>query len=1086
MADDITKLAFEIEQKGAADVEKSFQNIEAGIASALKEYKQFSIDGRKSSRELEKNFAGVQKSLGYLEKGITKASEEYGGMFHGGQMKRQKRRIQDIRKEMDGLTKVMMSGNKEQQKMAVERMKTLKEAADVEAKTTVQVFQSHQKEFDKLVNMKKKSLGELSQEAAKGSATAIQQLMGGDVQGLAQTLGGGIQGAGQQAQKAGFDRDMAGKAGAGAQGAQMTQMLKTFGKVAGPIAMIAGSIGMLVKLFLDLDSRVKEINKSMLKNVSLVELASSNYGSFADQAADAGIALKEFNRTVMTDMNLRMLGLDPDEMGSILDTMHQQGLLLSDLRRQGVGYADALETAQVAALNLGVDASETAGLIGTLANVTAVSFSEASESLTQIISFSKEAGVSTQRFFNTVQSVVGEMGLYNYRIEETAALFSRLSNIMDAENAEQFTQELSTAFKNASALERTTTVVVNGLGTVADMADRTQERLQKALDPNIMKDAFAELGEAELFEALGMEGAMRQLTSSQQDILQSIVGDVDTATGQQLQRYSRILDANRNDVMEMQGLLSDFALGDQIALQIGELENKLGMPLENMNSVLAGSQGVSEDQLRMMQSMKSELSGDLGRLQQIASEDPESFQELAEQMGYSVSLAEIQNGEIESYTDLLGMMTDDKQEEMVEAQQEQKTLAERSAELQRSMLDTLKYKLMDLVQGIYEAILGVYDAIVNSRFFGGSDDEKTRVATLRQDAADRRRLSELERERDTAMEGGNTIQAQRASAEISRIQERQQRNRMTREVAGRGLTGADATAYRAGMGTDEFTRKVGVGSDIASALGRTGGAPSSFVYGDEEVGNFRGMEDDNFGELERIMVNGRWLEGSEMEEHLAQIAQMSTARTEVDEEIASQVEAGNFTAANTEATLEETRRVLEEKGISISDGALRTLVNMQMQAQARTSAFQALTEEHGYNAGAAQRLLDMVNDGNWQGVADAHGGAGNIPEGFMDSVNKYGLQSAGDARIVTGGVPMLDLQPGDIIVDQEALAQTMAGGKGTYVPELLNRSGGGGSSARNAAGNIMHAYFTIYGDNGEIRQKILKVIQEWERTRSSN
>lgn len=1078
MADEITKLTFEIEQKGAAKVEQHLRNIEGGVISTLNQYKKFSSDGAKTTKDFVKNMGGMQKSLANLEQGIAKAGEEYGGMFSSGQMKRQERRIQGIRKEMMSLTKVIQSGSEEQQKMAMERMKTLQKAADMEVKTSAHVFKNHKEEFDRLVSMKKKSLGELGQEAAKGSASAIQALMRGDISGVAGMAQQGLRGAGEQAQKAAFDRQMAGGAGA-AGGAQMTKLLKTFAKVAGPIAMIAGAVGMLVKLFLDFDSRIKEVNKSMLQNVSLVELAGSNYSNLAEASADADFALRMLQRTVMSDMDLRRMGLDPDEMSGILNTMHQQGMLLGDLADQGVDYSDALMTAQVAALNLGVGADETAGLIGTLADVTASSFEEAAESLTQIVAFSRDAGVSTQRFFNTVQSVVGQMGLYNYRIEETAALFSRLSNIMDADSAEGFVQELSTAFKNASALERTTTVVVNGLGRVAEMADRTQQSLLDGLDTTHLETAFSEINAGDLFDAMDIEGSMERLSRDQRNQLQRMLRTVDDNTARQFERYRRLLEANRGSVMDLQGVLSDFAIGDQIALQIGELETKLRMPIEDMNSVLAESQGISEDQLRMLQSFKTDMEAELSLLQQAAETGNEAeFAEIAEQLGYQVSLDEFQNQEISNWTDLLRVMTEEKQDAMIDEQREQKTLAERSAEMQRSLLDTIKYQLLDFVSGIYDTLLRLYHVVINSRMLGGTEEDRQRAEEMLRTAEDRFALRDLRRERDTVMESGDEGRL----ATIDREIERRERSIRLRTRDGVSKSEADGMAFTG------FDDAQSYESELRRFRGMLDIDREDVGWFDTEDGRRLLMTEQTAGSATRVEGRAGRVQDHHLEGYLDQEARRlmmlgSNLEEDIHEQLLEAQESGNLLESLTEIE-SNVERAITDRGIEISSSAMKDLASEIVMEQLRAEIFRDLVragvreDDAGWVAGAiatgssADSIMAVASD---EGI--------DLPSQAISSIRDKYYGSAGDARIVTGGIPLLNLRPGDIIVDQDALAQTVAGSRGTYVPEFLKQMGAG--EQRSALQNVMYATFNVSGGNPqEIRNIILRVLQEWERERS--
>jgi hypothetical protein len=1084
MADqELTKLIFEVEQQGAASVEKQFGNVERSLKGALSTFQEFSSEGKKSNASLENQFMGMRSSITELEGSISSASKEWGGMFSSGKMRRQEKRLRDMKGEMDGLAKVMQAGDEDSKKAAKERFAEIKKAYAFEMAQTGKVFEKHQKEFDKLVNTEKKSLADLSGDALGGGMNAIQALRSGDVKGFAQTLGSGAKNIGEQGQKRAFDAQM--KGGAGGTAGKLAGALGKFAKIAGPLAIAAGAIGTIVKLFLDLDAKVKDINKSMLKNVSLVEMASTNYTNFEDKLADSEEAMREFRNTVMTDMDLRMMGLDPEEMAGITTGLHEAGMLMGDIRDEGVSSKEMLMEVQTRALALGVDATEAAELIGTLGDVTQQSFDEAMDTMTQVISFAQEAGVSTKKFYSTVQNVVGEMGLYNYKIQETAALFSKLTNIMDAKSAEDFVQTLSTAIKNMSAVERVSMIAVNGISKVAKMAEKAQKSVEKSLDPQVIQKAFEKMGGGaeKLFDKFGFEGAMEKMTAKQKNMLDATLNRLDNKTGEKFDKYRRILEADKNNELELQGIMGDFALGDQIALQIGDLTGKLGMPLENINSVLAESQGYSEDQLRMLKSLKSSMSGDLELLRQAAAEDPESFQEMAEKMGYSVEAAELQNM---NWSDLMEYMTKDKQEEMLEEQKNQKTLAEKQADMQRSMLDTLKYKMMDLVSGIYEVVLDIYSAIVD--FFGGQGPEKERrVNLMKEDAETRRGLRSARETLKLAQEDGDEDSATAARERIAELEGSLRQNAAERRLldSGMGIEDAGRSARTGIKSREEYDKHAASGKALLDQSLADG--TKRFKYGDEWVDNFRGRKDKNYGKLTKVIRDGKTYEGEDLKKLLDEAIMLSQARDELDEVMKKKLDEGNVFAEDSETIQKETKAVLEEKGIMLSDKAIKKLVDRQIKAQTYKQAVSDLAADFEVSRDEAAHLVNEYQAGNKDAIKMFE----NNPLA-KDIVDSYGIRpakpkEAGDARIMTKGIPFLSLQPGDIVVDQESLANTVAGSKGQFVPELLKKAGasGGSSGGGGGGGNTMHANFFINGGNqSEIRRTILKVLEEWERARS--
>jgi hypothetical protein len=1073
MADDITSLVFEIEHKGAKELERSLTNIEAGIGNTLKQYKNFSKASQGAHADFGKQVTGMARTMKDLQDGLHQAGKKYAGVFTGPQVRRQEQRLAKMRNELEGLMMTTAQGGEAQKKLARDRINDLQKAIDLEVSATGKLFQKHKEEFDRLVHTEKKTLAGLTKEALMGGTHALSALRSGDVAGMGSVLQRGVGAVGEQAEKRAFDAQATGAANK-----QMMAMLGSISKMAVAIGAVIGPLALLVKMFLDMDSRAKELNRSMLQNVSITELVGSTYRGTGDDINVARVALEEFRSTALRDMDLRMLGLDPQEMGALLNTMHQQGLLLSDLQEQGVAYGTALERAQIAALNMGVDASETMGFLGQMADITGASFDSAVESLTHIVTSSRQAGVSTQRFFNVVQSVVGEMGLYNFRIEETANLFERLSQIMDSKNAEAFTQELATAFKNASALERTQTVIVTGLARVAEMADRTQQSIADSFDMDHMREAFARIRQLDLFEEMGFEEAMTKLSASQRNELQSTLRRVDQETARQFERYRRILEAGRQDALAMQGVLADFGVGDQISLQIQQLEKTLKMPLERINSVVAESQGISEAQLRMMKSLKTDLDGDLQALRAAAeeAETEEAFMKAAEELGYTMT--QEQAASLRTFDDLLRFMTEERADSLSDDMDKQKTLAEESASLQRTLVDTVKYQLIDLVSGIYETLLDVYNAISRLSPFGGTDEAtRRRMADIRENLRAQSRLRDLDRQL-----GGATTPAEQER--IQKLIEAEQRavsrrsDQMSLEdagISGRGARLATATGMDAIEAKhSEDLQRLAQMQVMYSPKAGTRGMPTWGSPADMEEMLGKGFEitrvSEGTGEGGLATLGGlvRGEDGSLLRgEEAAEFVKRSLESLENRASVAERLE-------------KETHRILEERGISIQDGDINQIANAIVDAQAFAEVQRRIATDLGMgmiDSREAIRAIMTGDDDHFRSMVEA----GRAHRGVPDALKKMGIQKAFDARMVTSGIPLLDLQPGDVIVDQDALAQTITGGPGSLIPDLLTRAGIGGG----AGGNMMHANFHIYGgDANQVRDMILRTLREWEHKRT--
>lgn len=1076
MAEDIQNLIIAVNQRGLASVERAFQNLDGQIQNTLQHVRDNNLAIEKSSKVTQDALRRTSMSVSDFESALAGMDKGLKTTFDGKRISGFSKNLRALQREMRDIETVMITeaakGNDALSNSAKKRLKTLQGMVDKEMASFSRLYKKHREEFDELAKMKKSTFGEGALNFGQGSANLLRQLQQKDFAGAAGTVGRGGQAAFQGTRKRAFDAAMSGSAG----GARLASGMASLAKLAGPLAIIAGTVATLFKAFLDLDSQIKDINKSMLKSVPITSLASNAYGDYRDQIVDGEEALRSFRNTVMTDASLRMLGLTPEEMGGLMTTLEQTSGMLSTLRQDGDSTKRVLEQAQIAALNLGVDASDTMSLIGTLADVTGASFGEAVDSLSMIIQGAQDAGVSTQKFFNVVQGVVGEMGLYNFRLEETAALFSKLTTIMDSKSAEQFATSLAGAIKNASAQDRTRMAMIAGSGTMRSMANRAMGSAERGVDMGLIRRQMEAMGLGG-FQSGNLAGTMSGMSQRERQALMSAVSDANQGQGERLRKFENIR-TSRGSVERLQGIMGDFSQFDQAALQIGNLEKVLGQPLSQMNSLFTEALGVNEDQLRMLKTLKAEGEGDLARLQMLLEKGTggNAFQEAAKQMGYIVSeengkILDQQGNEIKSFNDLLSTMDDQKAADL---QEKQKTVAEKQADLQRSLLDEVKYKLMDLVQGIYRTILDIYDAMINSKFFGGDENTQARSKVLKEEFVLRDQLRKKDKAIDEARKSGDTATLRKLQAERGQISDKLKGKERLRGLLNQntGLNMAAATAL-----SRDDTLAGGVRFDYGGAGGRS--------FTERE---FKGMSMGN-AKLSRIVTgSGQVIEGDKaLKAFIEEQGKNQEAAGEVvGQVIAQHMEAeGILWPDEAQKITKETNAILSDKGIQISDKALDKLVQKQVSAQLYTQAIDDLVSLTGRSPVEAQNLLDRFQRGDPEAMAQWQ-----KEDKFRFITSNYGIepmvQKARDVKMVTGGIPFLDLQPGDIIVDQESLANTLVGGKGQFVPDLLRGASGGSGGAGGSSTKTLNANFYIYGgDAGEMRRQVLSVLDEWERAKVS-
>lgn len=1083
MAEDIQKLIISVGQRGLADVERSFKNLDGVVSTAFDKLGKYNKNLGDDSADAAKRLQAVSGALTSIERNIQSAGKGLSTTFDGKKIQNFDTRVRKLQRSLlDAVDDFRTAEDQATKASAKKRIQSIQSVIDKEVASFGKLYAKHREQFQELAEMQRKTGMQNFASGARGTAQLINQLRSGDVGGAANTLGSGGKQLFQGAQKRSFDSAMKGSKGA----AGVTRALGALAKVAGPMAAVAMVLGSVVKAFLDLDARVKDINKSMLKNVPLTSLAADQFGDLAGQVADGEQALREIRNTILTDADLRMLGMTPEMMSQTMLAIEQQAGGLSNLRSQGVSARDALEAAQVAALNLGVDANETMGLIGSLIDVTGASFNEAVDSLSMVISSAQDAGVSTQKFFNIVQSVVGEMGMYNYRLEETAALFSKLTNVMDSKSAEDYLRNVESAFKGMSATDRMGRGLVLGARERGAMGARARESAVAKVDAKELAAQMKAAGLGSKFIADDIGKTLRNLSTGE---LAMITSAMDRDQKTRVRTAARVERNTRGGMMRQQGSMQDYTLGDRLMAPVLDLERLFKKDILDLTSVESGTRGIDETQLRQMQDFVMEMRGDFARLERGAKTmGPEQFAKFAKDIGYEVSVNQEgqivgRNGKVvQGFRDLFTSMGTEKSAEL---QKEQKTLAQKQSDMQRTMLDTIRFKLLGLVEGIYRSILDIYDTM--QRIPGLGKDERAQAT-----GASARKEFELHGQRSKLADklvGASPEERKNLEAQIAAIDSQIAEERGFRDVVAKGNTSTRTarSMARTGKATENELRDYEArGRAVGSMVGADVGAKFYYDSG-MESDKFQGRQGD-LGTLTKILTgSGKLLtKQEEIDKYLEKQGALGEGYDVVGKVIAKQLEeSGELFPEDAKKISEKTNQILGEQGINLSQKAVNKLVQAQLQAQIDQQVIQDIMKMTGRDMASAQYVLggyrrgdkaavdQFANEETLAGIANYYG----INPGNIKPMN---VQSAQDARMVTGGMPLLNLKPGDIIVDQAMLAQTLVGGAGQFVPDLLR-----GSVARNSASssstNTLNANIVINGNNpGEMRTEMLRILQEWE------
>ncbi len=286
----------------------------------------------------------------------------------------------------------------------------------------------------------------------------------------AQTFGEGLQGAFQTikskdlGQMAGMFKKMAqsatvagtkmeGTAVKGVAGLGIEGLGRAMSAIGPAIAAIAGAvmgIAALIKIVMDADSRIKDMNKAMIA---------------------AGIAGQEFGENVGDGMDrmraaftgwdaigyLDELGIKSEEATAAIGGFQKAGLTFKELGGNAATSAEAVanlresvKSVVVYSKLLGESSDKVAGDMAKMAEETSTTLEGVRDKFGEIAAAAKQSGFDTKRFYGMVLEVTTGMSMYNVRLQDTIGLLTMAGKVLGPDAGKAWAQSLAGTGKDLS------------------------------------------------------------------------------------------------------------------------------------------------------------------------------------------------------------------------------------------------------------------------------------------------------------------------------------------------------------------------------------------------------------------------------------------------------------------------------------------------------------------------------------------------------------------------------------------------------------------------------------------------------------
>jgi uncharacterized membrane protein len=473
----------------------------------------------------------------------------------------------------------------------------------------------------------------------------------GDLESFGDTFTGGLKSLGSFLQER--KGKAAEKAAAGKGSMGMANMLGGLSKVVGTLAVVGGSIMMLVKLFKFVEGTVIEANKALLEGgVAINDLyvvgmhdTQKNLEKVRDTFRDPdfanamGIPLED-TMGLVTAFNDLNMGIK--QFGGGVSGMERMKESMKEARGFAYGLGISMDEAQQYmakfSFNMGVAAKD-----GTVVGRMASDFAA-------IRDMALQSSYSTGNFFKKIESVVEELDNMNLRTKEAGALLIRFGRAVGKSGLDKALQQLFSGFRSEGYLDQMKRNMLTKSDKLVRAVKAETIRVGKAFAETyggkVTKDEEGNVVKREGGEALefvlqqagaeDMDALIEKMSTMNAKEQQKLMADLNSNAARQagvsgelkdeLYRLMRLSKGSteKATAAERQAAQEEMGAGGNVQSRFALIESVVGNRNINDLSVLAkealGQFGVDKDQLEAFAKIQTTMKGQFTEAQRIAKE----------------------------------------------------------------------------------------------------------------------------------------------------------------------------------------------------------------------------------------------------------------------------------------------------------------------------------------------------------------------------------------------------------------------------------------------------------------------------------
>jgi hypothetical protein len=329
-------------------------------------------------------------------------------------------------------------------------------------------------------------------ELAEGFKDAVSAMSGKDIFGLGKAgmrmSGSILKGLAKTSMSHGAGMSAKGKAAGPINGAALRGLggaMKGISGAVGGIAklvpmisLISGPIMGLLKLLLDADAAVKEMNKAVLEGSSTWDTYAAGGKNVEAGMSRMDSALRRV-RDETTDLTMNWdMGTTAKDHQQVINTLQREGITLQQLTVGFEKYTDVSKQAIVYSRLFGVSVDEIAQMQAEMMTQMGTGLDGLNKEFDAIGRAAEDSGIAQNKFFAMLRGVSSDLALYGVRIGETTKMLGQLGKVMSPRTADKFLKEFAKGFQGKSIQDRLKATLFGGAKGVEVL--KTSVKEQKA------------------------------------------------------------------------------------------------------------------------------------------------------------------------------------------------------------------------------------------------------------------------------------------------------------------------------------------------------------------------------------------------------------------------------------------------------------------------------------------------------------------------------------------------------------------------------------------------------------------------------